>query len=256
MRSSEAGQSVVDVLVASALLAVLGMVLLLVLGVTQTGLTATTSKSTAETAARRLLDGVARSLRSARPVGWCPTAPGANTYSTPADQCTHVSDYWGWPAGAPVPAGPLTFAGPSELWFWDYGDSSVALRVPDCVQLVTTPTGDVLVNRWRGAGTYTTPSCPGVGFARTQPPQPTSPPATSTFVGHLAAGTPRRIFTLLDASGNTTATPSTALLVSIAARFTFVRGVASAARGSYTVEVEALLRATIYQHEQVWDAQV
>lgn len=250
MNGDQRGQTVIDLVLGSALLLLVVAVLGLLLGITQTGFSAAGSKAGAETAARQLLDGLQRRIRSARPVGWCPSAARGAQYSTPSAACTHVSAYSGWPLDAPEPGGPIIFADPHQLWFWDDGETSVdPLAVPACTRVSTTSAGNVVVDTWPGTGSFSDTSCPGVSFTRNGPPVTTGEPPTSLFVSSSGA-----TFRTTDAAGNPTASPPDIALVSISASFPFRSGVGSSASGRYDVVVAAAVRATVYRHEQRWDA--
>jgi hypothetical protein len=256
---SEAGETVIDLTVGAALLMLLAAVLVTVLTVTDTGAAAVASKSGVESEARRILSGLARDIRSARPIGWCPTAPPGQQYSTPLTSCAHVADYTGFPPDASAPGGPVIYADGGQLWFWDYamvdgaGGASDPLGVPDCVHAHTTPEHTILVDRWAGTGTFTNATCAGVTFSKDgNAPSTTGTPASSRFVGALAPGAPTDIFGATDRDGGPAATPSSIVLVTIRTTLTFRAGMASAASAPLPVEVEAAVRGAVYRQEQAW----
>jgi hypothetical protein len=260
-RPDEGGQTVIDLVVASALLLVMVPVLLTMLTVTDTSLGAVAARSNAESAARQILSGTAREIRSARPIGWCPSAPPGRQFTTPTNACLHVGDYQGRPPGAPVPGGPIIFESPDQLWFWGYSEidrsvtASAPIGVPDCVHVYSRSDGEVFVDRWAGSGTFTNATCPGVSFPSDgSPPTTTGRPAAARFVGALSSGAPAAIFSSSDRDGGVPVTPAATVLVHIAPTFTARVGMASSAVATFTVEVEAAIRGTIYQQEQTWDA--
>jgi hypothetical protein len=238
------GQTLVDLTVAAALLLLLGAVLVTALTTAQTGAAATTRWAVAERTSRQLLGDLAAAIRSARPVGWCPTAAPGARYRTPANQCTHASEYSGTPTGALVPGGPLIYSSGTELWFWDFNDAATlvpALRAPDCIEAAVAPDGAVVIDRWPGTGTFTTPGCQGLNLPTDgRPPVASSAPAVSQFVGQLASN--HDIFEVREN------------VVTIDATFSVRTGVGEASAVSYSVEEEAAVRGGIYAREQAWDA--
>ena len=261
IRRSEHGQTLIDLMVASGLLVVMVPVLILVLIVTETSFAAVTDRSNAQSVARRILSGVAREIRSARSVGWCPSAPPGQQFVTPASTCLHVAQYRGRPPGAEVPGGPIIFQDADQLWFWDYSEvdgslaTSFPIGVPDCVNVHARPDRAVLVDRWAGRGTFTTASCPGVSFPIDgSAPTTSGRPATSRYVGALSANASTSIFTATDRDGAKPTLPEDVALVTIAPVFTVRPGLASASAITFTVTVEAAVRGTIYEQEQTWNA--
>jgi hypothetical protein len=254
MSEAERGQIVTDLLVASTLVVSLVGICLLFLGVIETGFSVTSARTTAETSARQILDGLARAIGAARPLGWCPDGPPGREYETTAPACLHVSTYSGWPPDAPIPGGPIVYADASVIWFWDdtASDFTVPLAIPDCVAVQAR--NDVLtVSTWRGAGTFTTTTCPGVQFNRVGPPSITSSAAETRYIGALGASS-APVFMVTDGAGQPTAAPDAMALLTITAVFRVPGGVTAASAQTFQVQVATAIRGTIYRREESWNA--
>jgi hypothetical protein len=143
------GFTLVELLVASFLAGVFGLVVATSLVSTTRLANSSLDRARLESEVRELTDTTVRYLRGARPQGGCIEPPGAAL-----NTCRRVGE-----------VGPaVIYAASNEVWFYSYAtdlgsSTSDVLRVPDCVQIVFA-NSVMTVRRYPAtlASTYTTPS--------------------------------------------------------------------------------------------------
>lgn len=146
------GFTLVEILVASSLAGMFGLVIATSLVSTTRLANSSLDRARLESEVRDLTDTTVRYLRGARPAGSCVEPPGV-----PLDACRRVAE-----------SGPaLQYAAANEVWFYSYAtdlgtSAGDVLRVPDCVQIVF-ENSTMTVRRYPGllGSTYTTPAWEG-----------------------------------------------------------------------------------------------
>lgn len=142
------GFTVMEIVVASTLAALLAWVIVAALASTQRLAQVSIERGRMNSEVRQITDLAVKYLRSARPRGTCILPPGDVMLSS----CTR-----------PAETGPaVIFASHSEIWFYGYlagAAQDPALRAPDCIQLAFTAAGQMTITRFRPGyyATYTNP---------------------------------------------------------------------------------------------------
>jgi prepilin-type N-terminal cleavage/methylation domain-containing protein len=261
---AEAGFTLIELVVATA-------VLLILLPATTAGVSATvkflvrvTSQSATQNTASRTMTTLTMQINGAQPVGYCPTAPGAAVdpaleLTTPASDCSNVSQ--GPPAGiawngfVPSPPGascPAPEVGQSSLFAatstcvgffsYDYTGSitnvslNAPLTPPEVVWVWVDPTGGVYISYYQptGSATYTSPAWASTPLRR--------------FVATVASPS---VFTYYDAAAAVMTAPislGAVTTVGIDGQFTFDK------TGTVGEHIRVVVSGNVYQSQAQWDA--